>query len=116
MVFINGFSLFGAPESVEVSIGLGLVVTGAGALVAMIGLGQCTATRRELAAAPAAAAWPPQAPGVAVPQPAVGAAQPPNWYPDPAGHHQMRFWDGTTWSSHVSDGGVQSEDPLVPTP
>jgi hypothetical protein len=35
-----------------------------------------------------------------------------NWHPDPMGRHQLRFWDGTVWSEHVSDNGVTSIDPL----
>jgi hypothetical protein len=35
---------------------------------------------------------------------------PAGWYPDPFGRHQYRYWDGVTWSSSVSDGGVQSQD------
>ncbi len=34
----------------------------------------------------------------------------PGWYPDPKGAHEMRFWDGAVWTSHVSDRGVQSTD------
>lgn len=33
------------------------------------------------------------------------------WHPDPTGRHETRFWDGTTWSAWVSDGGQQAEDP-----
>lgn len=114
MLGLNVFSILTPPALVEVSMGLGLFVSLAGVILAAVGIGQSAAKRSELRAT--AAAWPPQAPAAAVPQPAVGAPQPPNWYPDPAGHHQMRFWDGTTWSSHVSDNGVPSEDPLVLTP
>lgn len=42
--------------------------------------------------------------------PAVADA---GWKPDPGGAHEWRWWDGTSWSSHVSDGGVQSDDPLA---
>ena len=38
---------------------------------------------------------------------------PADWYPDPAGRHQHRYWDGTTWSEHVSDHGRQSVDPIT---
>ena len=37
---------------------------------------------------------------------------PANWYPDPTGSHQLRYWDGNSWTAHVSDSGVQSTDPL----
>ena len=29
---------------------------------------------------------------------------PPCWAADPTGRHRFRFWDGTTWTGHVSDG------------
>lgn len=35
------------------------------------------------------------------------------WKPDPGGAHEWRWWDGSAWSDHVSDGGVQSSDPLA---
>ena len=63
----------------------------------------------------------PWAPGHPSPSPASTPAQgeqwaPPGaptfgWYPDPSAHHQMRYWDGTHWTEHVSDDGVQSSDP-----
>ncbi len=40
------------------------------------------------------------------------AAAPPNWYPDPMGRHQLRYFDGTQWTEHVSSNGAQSVDPL----
>ena len=39
---------------------------------------------------------------------------PANWYPDPMGRHQLRYWDGANWTEHVSSNGVQSSDPLQP--
>ena len=49
----------------------------------------------------------------AVPQaaPAVGAAQPAGWHPDPSGRHELRYWSGTAWTDDVSDGGVAAKDP-----
>jgi hypothetical protein len=36
--------------------------------------------------------------------PAV-AATPAGWHPDPHGRHELRYWDGTQWTQHVSTGG-----------
>jgi uncharacterized protein (AIM24 family) len=35
------------------------------------------------------------------------------WHPDPTGKHELRYWDGTQWTEHVADAGVQATDPLV---
>jgi hypothetical protein len=37
---------------------------------------------------------------------------PPDWYADPTGGHQLRYWDGRAWTGHVSDNGAQSVDPV----
>ncbi len=37
---------------------------------------------------------------------------PAAWHPDPMGRHQLRYWDGAAWTSHVSDNGVQGTDPV----
>jgi uncharacterized protein len=43
------------------------------------------------------------------------AARPPaDWYPDPSGAHQHRYWDGERWTDGVADDGVVTEDPLDP--
>jgi hypothetical protein len=34
------------------------------------------------------------------------------WEPDPTRRHELRFWDGATWTGHVSDRGTSSFDPL----
>ena len=38
--------------------------------------------------------------------------RPPAWHADPTGRHQLRYWDGSRWTSHVSDGGAQATDPV----
>lgn len=43
-----------------------------------------------------------------------GAIPGKGWTPDPGGRHEYRFWDGSAWTDHVSDSGVQSVDPLAP--
>jgi len=35
----------------------------------------------------------------------------PGWYPDPFGRHEVRYFDGSQWSEHVSSHGRQSSDP-----
>lgn len=36
----------------------------------------------------------------------------PNWYPDPVGRHEYRWFDGSNWTDQVSSHGRQSVDPL----
>lgn len=36
-----------------------------------------------------------------------------DWYADPTGKHERRYWDGAAWTEHVFTAGVQSTDPLV---
>ncbi len=38
---------------------------------------------------------------------------PANWYPDPFGHHELRYWDGGQWTQHVASRGRQEIDPPV---
>jgi Protein of unknown function (DUF2510) len=38
-------------------------------------------------------------------------SMPAQWYPDPSGRHELRHWNGTTWTDEVSDKGVTSTDP-----
>ena len=45
------------------------------------------------------------------------AALPPaNWYPDPSGVAELRYWDGRTWTSTVSVGGLVHERAMPPPP
>jgi uncharacterized membrane protein YhaH (DUF805 family) len=47
-----------------------------------------------------------------VPSPAVTATAPAGWLADPTGRHELRYWDASVWTQHVSDNGVVSVDPL----
>ena len=47
----------------------------------------------------------------AVASPAASA--PANWYPDPSGRFELRYWNGEKWTEHVSTGGQQSTDAPV---
>ncbi len=61
---------------------------------------------------PAAAAA--AAPAAARPaDPAPAPAVPAGWYADPAGRFELRYWDGATWTEHVSRSGQQFTDPPV---
>jgi uncharacterized protein YxjI len=44
------------------------------------------------------------------------AGSPPNWYPDPLGRHEHRWWDGARWTDQVASGGRQSVDPVTAVP
>lgn len=45
--------------------------------------------------------------------PAVPTTAPPQWYPDPSGQHEYRYWDGTKWTPYVGDQGQTRFDPLT---
>ncbi|HEY0520776.1 MAG TPA: DUF2510 domain-containing protein [Ilumatobacteraceae bacterium] len=47
------------------------------------------------------------------PDPAPAPAVPAGWYADPAGRFELRYWDGMTWTEHVSRAGQQFTDPPV---
>ncbi|MGY1618659.1 PH domain-containing protein [Geodermatophilus sp. SYSU D00691] len=36
-----------------------------------------------------------------------------SWQPDPSGAHELRYWNGTAWTEHVSDQGTTGQDPLT---
>ena len=36
-----------------------------------------------------------------------------DWYADPAGRYELRYWNGTAWTEHVSRNGQQFTDPPV---
>ena len=40
-------------------------------------------------------------------------AVPAGWYHDPAGRFELRYWDGSAWTEHVSRAGQQYTDPPV---
>jgi hypothetical protein len=39
-------------------------------------------------------------------------AAPAMWAADPTARHELRYWNGTTWTAHVSDRGIATTDPL----
>jgi len=47
----------------------------------------------------------------------TSATQPdPDWYPDPGGVHEYRYWDGASWTDGVATDGVVTEEPLARLP
>jgi hypothetical protein len=50
---------------------------------------------------------------VAPPQASAGSAPdvPARWAKDPSSRFELRYWNGSAWTEHVSTGGVQSIDP-----
>lgn len=42
----------------------------------------------------------------------VQPSQPAGWHADPTRRHQYRYFDGVTWTDHVADAGIQSDDPM----
>jgi uncharacterized protein YxjI len=37
-------------------------------------------------------------------------SQPADWYPDPSGRHEHRYWDGSRWTEHVASHGRQTTE------
>ena len=35
------------------------------------------------------------------------------WYDDPTSRHELRYWDGRTWSDQAADSGVIVVDPVI---
>jgi hypothetical protein len=49
------------------------------------------------------------------PPPQIAPVIPPSpraWLADPAGRHELRYWDGTKFTEHVYDAGKITIDPL----
>jgi len=49
-----------------------------------------------------------------VTSPAATPTVPADWYKDPAGRYDYRYWDGTKWTEHVSRAGTVHKDPPTP--
>jgi hypothetical protein len=39
---------------------------------------------------------------------------PADWYKDPSGRFEYRYWDGSKWTENVSRAGVAYKDPPIP--
>ena len=60
--------------------------------------------------------YPPESHPDATPRLAPTPPPPPpaGWIADPMLRHEHRYWDGSQWTDHVSDGGVLASDALLP--
>ncbi len=56
----------------------------------------------------------PTAPRVStpLPPPPPPTSRDAGWRPDPRRDHDLRYWDGTDWTEHVANDGLQDIDPL----
>lgn len=45
-----------------------------------------------------------------LPEANVVAAASAAWHPDPYGRYELRYWNGSQWTGHVSSGGVVGRD------
>lgn len=68
-----------------------------------------SSAKRNLAPTMARATVPPFIPR---PPDAAAVTIPAGWLSDPTGEHEMRYWDGFAWTSHIHDSAV----PSVPAP
>ena len=68
-----------------------------------------TTTTAAATTTPASVSQPNTTQSVAAPT----AAAPANWYPDPSGRFELRYWNGDKWTEHVSRAGQQSVDAPV---
>ena len=41
---------------------------------------------------------------------------PANWYPDPKGEAELRYWDGSQWTEHTHSGQAAQPAPAAPPP
>ena len=83
----------------------------AAAATSMAPISDTTSTYQP--AAEPVSTYPPAAAAAAQPAAAATPAVPAGWYADPAGRFELRYWDGNTWTEHVSRAGQQYTDPPV---
>jgi hypothetical protein len=51
--------------------------------------------------------------GAATAAASSAASAPAGWYADPSSRYELRYWDGSQWTEHVSRAGQQFTDPPV---
>src|SRR4051794_36517201 len=95
----------------ETPAGIGLAGGAAAGAAAGGGASSTAASQSAGTGVPAAAAA--AAPAAAAPAAAATPSVPAGWYADPAGRYELRYWDGGTWTEHVSRAGQQFTDAPV---
>jgi hypothetical protein len=72
------------------------------------------ATELQPVGGPVAAPAAPVATATVAPSQATNTAATPSvpadWYKDPSGRFELRYWNGSAWTEHVATGGTQSTD------
>jgi len=53
----------------------------------------------------------PASSSTSTPAPSVVPSVPADWYKDPGGRYEFRYWDGSKWTENVSRAGVMYKDP-----
>jgi len=53
----------------------------------------------------------PASSSTSTPAPSAVPSVPADWYKDPAGRYEFRYWDGSKWTENVSRAGVMYKDP-----
>ena len=53
----------------------------------------------------------PASSSTSTPAPSVVPSVPADWYKDPAGRYEFRYWDGSKWTENVSRAGEMYKDP-----
>ena len=75
--------------------------------------GSYAATSADPSSGYSAASQPSSATAATAAAAAPASSVPAGWYADPAGRFDLRYWDGSTWTEHVSRAGQQFTDPPV---
>ena len=75
--------------------------------------GWAASTTTEAPEAPAATPSAPVDAGAMGAAASAAGAAPAGWYADPSSRFELRYWDGTQWTEHVSRAGQQYTDPPV---
>ena len=53
----------------------------------------------------------PASSSTSTPAPSAVPSVPADWYKDPAGRYEFRYWDGSKWTENVSRAGEMYKDP-----